>query len=326
MPSKYTRRNPLLIPLLIVLVIALAAVVLLIVNIAGSNATSADLTGQISQLQTELQTVTEERDSLQQELDTAQTAMSEAAAADQEAADALEAELATAKDDIAALTEQNAVLTADNATLTEQNAVLTADNATLTEQVNTQSGEIATLTEQNATLTADNATLTEQVNMQSAEITALTEQNQEMTTALDALTIELSQVTGMLEVTQDALHAALDEAARARITLLDMLGRKSTVMGKNGPVSVTAVVNDQGVIICLTIDASMEDAEIGQRVMDPRYAEQFEGKTLPLVLGENVDAVTGATITSGAVVEALNALTPDYSTPHDDINGPMGDR
>ena len=241
---------------------------------------------------------------------------------------------------IATVTEQNATLTAEKATLTEQVttqsdeiATLTAEKATLTEQVTAQSDEIATLTEQNATLTADNATLTEQVTAQSDEIATLTEQNatlteqnQEKATALDALTTELGQVTGMLEVTQDALHAALDEAAYARTMLLEMAGRKSTAMGKNAPVSVTAVVNDQGVIICLTIDASMEDAQFGQTVMDPRYAEQFEGKTLPLVLGENVDAMTGATITSGAVVEALNALTPHYSTPHDDIYGPTGDR
>ena len=35
----------------------------------------------------------------------------------------------------------------------------------------------------------------------------------------------------------------------------------------------------------------------------------FFGKVLPVKLGEDVDAVSGATITSTVVVEALNGLT-----------------
>jgi Na+-transporting NADH:ubiquinone oxidoreductase subunit NqrC len=87
----------------------------------------------------------------------------------------------------------------------------------------------------------------------------------------------------------------------------------------NGNVAVTAVVTAQGVVAYLTIDASCEDINFGQQVMSPKYVEQFVGKTLPLTLGEHVDAVSGATITSQAVVDALNLLTPQYATPHDNL-------
>ncbi len=39
---------------------------------------------------------------------------------------------------------------------------------------------------------------------------------------------------------------------------------------------------------------------------DKAFTDQFAGKELPLVLGKDVDALSGATVTSAAVVEALN--------------------
>ena len=41
---------------------------------------------------------------------------------------------------------------------------------------------------------------------------------------------------------------------------------------------------------------------------DEDFQNQFIGKTLPLTLGEDVDALSGATITSTAIVDALNTL------------------
>ena len=84
-----------------------------------------------------------------------------------------------------------------------------------------------------------------------------------------------------------------------------------------GRVSVTAVLDDEARIAELTIDASTQTEEFGGRTQtEPAFAAQFIGKALPLTLrtaesqgeaGENeVDALTGATVTSTAVVEALN--------------------
>ncbi len=79
-----------------------------------------------------------------------------------------------------------------------------------------------------------------------------------------------------------------------------------------GAVSVTAKLDNEGRIEALDIDASTQTPEFGGRAeTDTAFAEQFIGKELPLTLGEDIDAVTGATITSAAVVDALNTSTAD---------------
>ena len=108
----------------------------------------------------------------------------------------------------------------------------------------------------------------------------------------------------------------------------------------SGAVTVTAVLDDEARIKELTIDASTQTPEFGGRTQtEPEFAEQFIGKRLPITLrfgsdgqseaegasaaeqdapdtrdqaerqaqGDYVDALTGATITSTAVVEALNS-------------------
>ena len=103
-----------------------------------------------------------------------------------------------------------------------------------------------------------------------------------------------------------------------------------------GAVSVTVVLDDEAKIRELTIDASTQTAEFGGRTQtEPEFAAQFIGKGLPITLssvsagqgeaegagaaaqdapetsdqaqGDCVDALTGATVTSTAVVEALNS-------------------
>ena len=74
-----------------------------------------------------------------------------------------------------------------------------------------------------------------------------------------------------------------------------------------GAVSVTATLDDAGKIAEITVDASTQTPEYGGRAQeDEAFLGQFIGKSLPLVLGEDVDALSGATVTSTAVIEALN--------------------
>ena len=56
------------------------------------------------------------------------------------------------------------------------------------------------------------------------------------------------------------------------------------------------------------MDASGETAGFGQKCAEEDFTSQFIGKTLPVTLGEDVDEVSGATITSTVVVNALNSL------------------
>ncbi len=75
-----------------------------------------------------------------------------------------------------------------------------------------------------------------------------------------------------------------------------------------GIVYVTAVLDEEKKISSVTIDGSTQTPEIGQTAAeDEDFNEQFVGKTLPVTLGEDVDAVSGATVTCQAVVDALNS-------------------
>jgi len=76
--------------------------------------------------------------------------------------------------------------------------------------------------------------------------------------------------------------------------------------GKDVTVSVT--LDDAGAIASLTVDASSQTPGLGQRCSEEEFTSQFIGKAAPFTLGEGIDAVTGATITSTAVVDALNEL------------------
>ncbi|MBQ8160177.1 MAG: FMN-binding protein, partial [Clostridia bacterium] len=46
----------------------------------------------------------------------------------------------------------------------------------------------------------------------------------------------------------------------------------------------------------------------GKRASEEEFTSQFIGKSGPFTYGEGVDALSGATITSNAVLEALNGL------------------
>ncbi len=73
------------------------------------------------------------------------------------------------------------------------------------------------------------------------------------------------------------------------------------------PVYVSVSLDGEGLISSISIDASLQTPEFGGRAgTDEAYLRQFIGKKLPLEDGD-VDALTGATITSGAVVNALNS-------------------
>ena len=81
-----------------------------------------------------------------------------------------------------------------------------------------------------------------------------------------------------------------------------------------GKVYVTVKLDDSCRIASLTIDAGTQTPEIGGLTQtDEAFNRQFIGKTLPLSPGEDVDALSGATVTSTAVTEALNTARSTQS-------------
>ena len=143
------------------------------------------------------------------------------------------------------------------------------------------------------------------LNEQKAALTAETENKAQQIVSLSQT---LTATENSLTATTDELAAAQSNLADSQSVLVSMLSQNALAEGFGGMVKVSAVVNTQGTIAYLTIDASCETPEIGQKVMETEYLVQFLGKTLPLTLGADVDAATGATATSQAVVDAVNNI------------------
>ena len=84
--------------------------------------------------------------------------------------------------------------------------------------------------------------------------------------------------------------------------------KTATAAGYDGNDITVNVTDENGVITSLTVDASTQTAGLGQKCAEEAFTAQFIGKSAPLTLGEGIDAVASATITSQAVVDAVNSL------------------
>ncbi|NLD82757.1 MAG: FMN-binding protein [Clostridiales bacterium] len=87
-------------------------------------------------------------------------------------------------------------------------------------------------------------------------------------------------------------------------------GLTATVKGfLDGEITVVLTLDAEGKIAAMTVDAASQTEGLGQRAAEEEFTAQFIGKTLP-VSAEEIDAISGATITTNAVIEAVNSLAP----------------
>ena len=85
----------------------------------------------------------------------------------------------------------------------------------------------------------------------------------------------------------------------------------TTVQGFGGDVTVNVMLNDDNSIAALSIDTPNETEGLGKRASEPEFTDQFIGKSAPFAYGEDgIEAITGASVTSTAVLGALNELVP----------------
>ncbi len=82
----------------------------------------------------------------------------------------------------------------------------------------------------------------------------------------------------------------------------------ASVMGYGGPVLVRLTLDDQGKIAALDVGGARfaETEGVGSRVREDTFIQPFIGLTPPVKLGEDIDAISGATISSQAVADAVN--------------------
>ena len=84
-----------------------------------------------------------------------------------------------------------------------------------------------------------------------------------------------------------------------------------TVQGFGGDVTVNVMLNDDNSIAALSIDTPNETEGLGKRASEPEFTDQFIGKSAPFTYGEDgIEAISGASVTSTAVLGALNDLVP----------------
>ena len=85
-------------------------------------------------------------------------------------------------------------------------------------------------------------------------------------------------------------------------------GLSATVPGfGGGEITVYLDLDDEGKISAMTVDAASQTEGLGQRAAEETFTAQFIGKTLPIA-AEDIDALAGATITTTAVIDAVNSL------------------
>lgn len=88
---------------------------------------------------------------------------------------------------------------------------------------------------------------------------------------------------------------------------------QTTVKGYGGNIEVIAGIDMDGNLTGISVGGSefAETAGLGAKTKSPAFTEQFRGITPPALNRENVDAVTAATISSGAVISGVNRCA-DY--------------
>ena len=85
----------------------------------------------------------------------------------------------------------------------------------------------------------------------------------------------------------------------------------ATTQGFGGEVETTVAARPDGIINGVSVGGSnfAETAGLGARAKEPEFQEQFAGKSAPVSLtkdGGEIEALSGATITSRAVIKGVN--------------------
>lgn len=84
--------------------------------------------------------------------------------------------------------------------------------------------------------------------------------------------------------------------------------------GYGGPITLAVGIDNDGKIECVSVVSMNETPGLGGNIVKDKFRDQFIGKSSSdkLVVGETVEAITGATITSkaatGAISDALKAF------------------
>ena len=103
--------------------------------------------------------------------------------------------------------------------------------------------------------------------------------------------------------------AGVADTSSAAVETLTAANQKTvTVKGFGGDIDVTVGINPDGTIEGVLIGgANFNETEgMGALALEKSFRDQFIGKSGPVSYGDGIDAISGATITSTAVLKAIN--------------------
>ena len=131
---------------------------------------------------------------------------------------------------------------------------------------------------------------------------------------------DLNELVPASEAAPASEEAAAPAEAEASAEAAAEGSLSATVQGFGGDVTVNVTLNPDNSVGALSIDTPNETEGLGKRTSEAEFTEQFIGKHAPFAYGEDgIEAVTGATVTSTAVINALNDLVPaGEAAPGDD--------
>ena len=91
----------------------------------------------------------------------------------------------------------------------------------------------------------------------------------------------------------------------------------ASTIGYGGPVLTRVTFDHEGAVSAIDIGGvRFEETEgVGSRIKEQEFTAQFIGKKPPLTLGEDIDAVSGATVSSQAAVDAVNEASEFLDQP-----------
>lgn len=80
-----------------------------------------------------------------------------------------------------------------------------------------------------------------------------------------------------------------------------------SVQGFKAEITFIAAIDPDGTLIGVKVISNSETAGLGSKISEAGYLAQYAGKSGTLALSHDVDAVAGATISSRALLEGINA-------------------
>jgi len=142
--------------------------------------------------------------------------------------------------------------------------------------------------------------------------------------AIAGATITSNAVVNAVNQVQAQLSGAAPVSAPAEeiapVPAASENAQKASAQGFAGAVAVAVDLDENGAITAITIgdESFAETPGFGAKAQEDAFKTQFIGKTLPIA-AEDVDAITGATITTNAVIEALNSLVTENAPEEEAI-------